>query len=141
MTRTPCYDVIPMVRNCLTCGRDHTADDWRALDWIETQDLPGDEGETPMRLEWRRCTCGNALSVDLADPRWESFAGQRGPVDAALAAADAERRAAEHLAVEMSSLLRLRDDGRAMLRAMSDYGACVRASRAAARALKGVCHG
>ena len=137
MTRTRCYDVIPTVRNCLTCGRNHTPDDWRALDIIELQELPGDDGETPMLLEWRRCICGNALSIDLADPQWEAFSGQGHSADGALAAAAAaareERVAAEQLTIELAGLLSRPDCGRAMVAALANYGRRVQARRGAVR--------
>jgi hypothetical protein len=39
------------------------------------QCLPAEEpGERDMRLEWRRCPCGNSLAVDLEDPDFVLFA-------------------------------------------------------------------
>jgi hypothetical protein len=64
-----------MTRHCLRCGADHTPEAWRALEHLSMQWIAGEDGERTMRLDWRRCTCGNALPIDLADPEMEAFKG------------------------------------------------------------------
>lgn len=62
-------------RHCLSCGRDITVAEWQGLPSTGMQCLPAEEpGERDMRLEWRRCPCGNSLAVDLEDPDFVLFA-------------------------------------------------------------------
>jgi hypothetical protein len=62
-----------MRRRCVSCGTDHAPDGWRALEHLSTQVISGEAGEREIRLDWRRCICGNALPVDLADPAMVEF--------------------------------------------------------------------
>jgi hypothetical protein len=62
-------------RPCLTCGRTITPAQWLGLRHLTTQRYPAEEpGEPAMELEWRACSCGNSVSVDLEDPDYELFA-------------------------------------------------------------------
>jgi hypothetical protein len=60
-------------RHCLTCGQNHSVKEWSKLRYLDTQCIDGELDERPMALEWRKCTCGNSLHVDLKDPENARF--------------------------------------------------------------------
>ena len=52
------------------CSRDHTAlkldsAAWRSLEWVGVQRFDGHDGEPPLVLELRNCTCGSTLAIEI----------------------------------------------------------------------------
>jgi hypothetical protein len=66
-----------VIRRCPKCSGGYTPDAWRALYHLKTESYEADEHGPASKLEWRKCRCGNSLSIDLLDPENAAFAATK----------------------------------------------------------------